>query len=165
MSNFRLLSRAGCVLLLGTTCLWAGEVKKPPTPADKPAVAKSVEQIAEAAQKSVVVITFLGRDGKPQGMGTGFVIAPDGLIATNLHVLGEARPIRVELADGKGYDVTSVHASDRRLDLALLRIDARNLTPLELGDSDKVKPGQAVVAIGNPLGLTRSVVSGVVSAR
>jgi len=166
MSSFRLLSHAGGMLLLGTTCLLAGENKKPAKPVDQPApAAKSVEQISEAAQKSVVVVTFLGRDGKPQGMGTGFVIAPDGLIATNLHVIGEARAIRVELADGKGYDVKSVHASDRRLDLALLRIDAKHLTPLELGDSDKLKPGQAVVAIGNPLGLTRSVVSGVVSAR
>jgi regulator of sirC expression with transglutaminase-like and TPR domain len=134
--------------------LWAGD-----------AATKSVEQIAESARKSLAVITFAGRDGKRQGLGTGFVVASDGLIATNLHVLGEARPITVELTDGKKYPVTSIHASDRALDLALIKIDARNLAALELGDSDRLKEGQGVVAMGNPRGLTNSVVSGVVSAR
>jgi regulator of sirC expression with transglutaminase-like and TPR domain len=133
-----------------------------------PAVAveqKSVEQIAESARKSVVVITSAGRDGKRQGLGTGFVVGADGLIATNLHVIGEARPITVLTADRKRYEVTSVYASDRSLDLALIRIDAKDLTPLEIGDSDTLKEGQAVVAVGNPHGLTHSVVSGVVSGK
>jgi regulator of sirC expression with transglutaminase-like and TPR domain len=124
-----------------------------------------VEQVSEAARKSVVVITFAGRDGKRQGLGTGFVVAADGLIATNLHVLGEGRPVSVQLADGRRFDVTSVHASDRGLDLALVRINARDLPALELGDSDRLREGQTVVALGNPLGLTYSVVSGVVSGR
>jgi regulator of sirC expression with transglutaminase-like and TPR domain len=126
---------------------------------------QSVEQVADGARKSVVVITFKGRDGQRQGLGTGFVVAADGLIATNLHVLGEARPITVRLNDGKRYDVQSIHASDRALDLALIRIDAKNLVPLELGDSDKLRDGRPVVGLGNPLGLTNSVVSGVVSAK
>jgi serine protease Do len=150
------------LLLLLAPCLWAGD--KPPSAASAP-TAKTVEQIADSARKSVVVITFSGRGGKRQGLGTGFVLGAEGLIATNLHVLGEARPIQVRLANGKTYDVTSVHASDRALDLALIRIDAKDLSPLELGDSDRLKDGQAVVALGNPLGLTHSVVSGVVSAR
>lgn len=138
----------------------------PAKPEEKPApTARSVEQIAKAARPSVVVITFSGRDGKRQGLGTGFVVGADGLIATNLHVIGEARPVAVELADGKRCDVTSVHASDRSLDLALIRVNAKNLPPLELADSDQVKDGQPVVALGNPLGLKHSVVSGVVSAR
>ncbi|HZU36537.1 MAG TPA: tetratricopeptide repeat protein [Gemmataceae bacterium] len=136
-----------------------------PTWADQQRLDKSVEQIAAAAQKSVVVIRFLGRDGKPRGLGTGFVVAADGLIATNLHVLDEARPIQVELADGKRYDVTAVHASDRALDLAIIRIPAKGLTPLPLGDSARLRDGQAVVAIGNPEGLAHSVVSGVVSGQ
>src|SRR5437016_2254398 len=78
---------------------------------------KSVEQITTLARKSVVVIKHAGRDGKRQGLGTGFVVA-DGLIATNLHVIGEARPITVETADGKPYEVTSIYASDRSRDLA-----------------------------------------------
>src|SRR5438132_6471044 len=126
---------------------------------------QSVEQVAEAARKSIVVVSFAGRDGKRQGLGTGFVVGADGLIATNLHVLGEARPISVETADGKRHEVKSVHASDRSLDLALIRINAGNLPVLELGDSEHLQDGEAVVAIGNPHGLKNSVVSGVVSAR
>jgi regulator of sirC expression with transglutaminase-like and TPR domain len=125
---------------------------------------KAVEQLVEKVRKSIAVITFTGRDGKRQGLGTGFVIDPDGLIATNLHVIGEARPISVQLGD-KHYDVKTVHASDRLLDLALIRVNAKNLPALTLGNSDEVKQGQAVVAFGNPLGLTHSVVSGVVSSK
>jgi serine protease Do len=87
------------------------------------------------------------------------------LIATNLHVIGEGRPISVELSDGSKHEVTTVHATDRAGDLAIVHIDAKDLTPLDLGDSDKLKEGQAVVALGNPQGLKHSVVSGVVSSR
>jgi serine protease Do len=127
--------------------------------------ANTVEQIAESARKSVVVITQIGRDGIRHGLGTGFIVAADGLIATNLHVIGEARPISVQLANGKHYDVTAIHAFDRFLDLALVRIDAKDLKPLALGDSDSLKQGQSIVAIGNPHGLKNSVVAGVVSGR
>lgn len=123
----------------------------------------TVEQLAEGLRKSIVVVTVTGRDGKRQGLGTGFVVSADGLIATNLHVIGEGRPITVQLADGKKHEVTTVHATDRSLDLALVRIDAKDLPALELGDSAKLKQGAAVVALGNPLGLQYSVVSGVAS--
>ena len=71
--------------------------------------------------------------------------------------------MRVQLADGRHFDVTAIHASDRTLDLAILRIDAKDLPALELGDSDALKQGQSVVALGNPQGLKNSVVAGVVS--
>ncbi len=122
----------------------------------------SVEKLVETVRKAIVVITFSGRDGKREGLGTGFVVAK-GLIATNLHVIGDARPISVEAHDGKRYEVTAVHASDRAADLALLSINAEELSPLELADSDTLKQGQPVVAVGNPHGLTHSVVTGVVS--
>ncbi len=127
--------------------------------------ARTVEQIAESAKKCVVIITGPGRDGRGQTLGTGFVVAADGLIATNLHVIGEGRPISVQLPDGKRHEVTDVHASDRALDLALIRVDAKGLTPLDLGDSEALQQGQTVVAVGNPRGLAHSVVSGVVSAQ
>src|SRR5207247_10946301 len=114
---------------------------------------KAVEQLVEKVRKSIAVITFTGREGKRQGLGTGFVVDSDGLIATNLHVIGEARPVSVKLAD-KEYDVASIHASDRSFDLALLRINAKHLPALALGDSDSLKQGQSVVAFGNPLGST-----------
>ena len=131
----------------------------------KPLKDKSVQELAALAKKSVVVVTFAGRDGQRQGLGTGFILSEDGLIATNLHVIGEARPIRVELHDGRKLDVTAVHATERAQDLAVLKIDARDLPALPLGNSDELQEGQAVVAIGNPLGLERSVVSGVLSGR
>jgi serine protease Do len=125
--------------------------------------AKSVEQIATAARESVVVITSSSRDSRGQGLGSGFVVSADGLIATNLHVIGEARPIQVRLANGKRCEVTAVHAFDRAQDLAVIRVDATGLKPLDLGDSKTLKQGQAVVAFGNPRGLTHSIVAGVVS--
>ncbi len=136
-----------------------------PALAVKPTVTKTVEELAAIAKKSVVVVTFTGRDGQPQGLGSGVIISDDGLIATNLHVIGEARPIRVELHDGRKFDVVSIHATERSQDLAVLKIDARNLPALPLGNSDDLQEGQSVVAIGNPLGLERSVVSGVLSGR
>ncbi len=129
------------------------------------APAKSIESLAEAALKSVVTISHHGRDGKPDGVGAGFVVASNGLIATCFHVIGEARPITVELPGGKKFSVLEVFASDRKLDLAVIRIAATNLVPLPLGDSDALKPGTPVIAIGNPLGLEQSVVQGVVSAK
>src|SRR5438552_1214041 len=72
--------------------------KSKPTAA--PAEAASIEALTASALKSVVVIKYFGRDGKEDGVGAGFVISEDGLIATSLHVIGEARPISVQLADG-----------------------------------------------------------------
>jgi serine protease Do len=124
----------------------------------------SIEELTERVQKSIVVVTSSGRDGQREGVGTGFVVSADGLVATNFHVIGEGRAINVQLADGRRAEVTAVHASDRALDLAIIRIDAQNLTPLELGDSDAVRAGQSVLALGNPQGLKNSVVSGLISA-
>ena len=127
---------------------------------------KSESRVAELAaqvRESIVVVTFEGRDGSEQGLGTGFVVSEDGLIATNLHVIGEARPISVQFADGEKHDVVSVHATERAMDLALIQIEKQGLKPLELGDSSMLQAGTEVVAVGNPQGLRHSVVSGVVS--
>lgn len=156
--------RALLAILLLSSVVHADD-KKDDKPMLEAPPSKAVEKLAESGRKSVVVITFSGRDGKRQGLGSGFVVTADGLIATNLHVIGEARPIQVELADGKRHDVVSIHASDRNLDLALVKIDARDLTPLPLGDNEQLKQGQAIVALGNPHGLKHSVVSGVVSGK
>lgn len=133
---------------------------------DSEAKSSSESRVAELAAQvkdSIVVVTFDGRDGRQQGLGTGFVVSDDGLIATNLHVIGEARPISVQFANGDKHDVVSVHATERAMDLALIRIEKEGLKPLELGDSSKLPPGTEVVAVGNPQGLRHSVVSGVVS--
>ena len=124
----------------------------------------TVEELAALARPSVVVITVLGRDGKEEGVGSGFVVAPDGLIATSLHVIGEARPIFVEFANGQRYEARSIQAWDRKLDLAVIRIGADDLPALKLGDSDALKQGAEIVTMGNPQGLDHSIVEGVVSA-
>src|SRR5436190_1239928 len=122
----------------------------------------SVKALTAKVRPSIVVITFAGREGSQQGLGTGFVIDKRGLIATNLHVIGEARPITVQTADGKSLSVKAIHASDRALDLAVLQVEAMDLVPLELSD-EKTAAGEPVVVMGNPHGLKHSVVSGVIS--
>jgi regulator of sirC expression with transglutaminase-like and TPR domain len=126
--------------------------------------ARTAEQLAASARKSVVMILAAGRTGKPEGVGTGFVVG-EGLIATNMHVIGEGRPITVQTSDGKRHDAMAVHATDRAADLAIIRVDTKDLPALELGNSDDVKQGRDVVSLGNPRGLEYSVASGVVSAR
>lgn len=125
-----------------------------------------VEQLAKRVRKSVVIVSYLGRSGRTEGIGTGFVIDESGLIATNLHVIGQARPIQVETVDGQRFPVRAVEASDRPRDLAILRIDTggKRIPQLKLADSSQLKEGQPVVAIGNPYGLRYSVVAGIVSA-
>lgn len=130
-------------------------------PTEKP---MTYEEITEKALPSIVVVSQLGRDGiEEEGVGAGFVVGEDGLIATSLHVIGEGRAVMIKLADGREYHVTEVHAWDRKLDLAVLRIDGRDLQPLPLGDSDALKQGTIVVALGNPHGFERSVVKGEVT--
>jgi regulator of sirC expression with transglutaminase-like and TPR domain len=123
----------------------------------------NLKELVDQVQKSVVVVSFAGRNGGEQGLGSGFIIREDGLIATNLHVLGEARPISVRTQDGKKYDVKTVFAYERSVDLAIVQIEAAGLPALELGDSDTLSQGQPVVAFGNPQGLEHSVVAGIVS--
>ncbi len=123
----------------------------------------SVAELAKKARTSIVLITMTGRESSDNRLGTGFVISADGLIATNLHVIGEARPISVQMPDGKKLAVTEIRAWDRNLDLAVLKVDGKDLPALELGDSAKLEQGAPMVALGNPYGLKSSVVGGVIS--
>ncbi len=163
--------RLALLLLLCSGCAVSAQRLAPPkkapakTNATTVTETKSIETLTESARKSIVVIKHFGRDGKENGVGAGFIISADGLIATSLHVIGEARPISVELADGKNYEVTEVHAWDRNFDLAIIRVAAEKLHALPLGDSDSLKQGAPVIALGNPLGLQHSVVQGLISAR
>lgn len=103
------------------------------------------------------------REYKQQGTGSGFLIRPDGYIVTNYHVIQNAEKITVNLKGGKKYDAKVV-GSDRKYDLAILKIDAKNLPYLEMGDSDRLQIGQWVVAVGNPYGLHETVTIGIISA-
>ncbi len=115
----------------------------------------TVKQIVERSKPAIVRVE-VGRDR----VGTGFAVSPDGLIATNLHVVAGATEISVRMLDGATYAVARIAAYDPSRDLALLDIDPGAPIPsLTLGDSDKVAAGDPVIAIGNPLGVLDYTVS------
>ncbi len=153
--------------LLSIVILLLNTIPCPLIIAGAPEPAKSgptIEKLITTIKPSVVTVTHAGRGDAKEGTGTGFVVG-EGLIATSLHVIGEGRAITIRLADGKQYDVTEIHAWDRKQDLAVLRIDAKGLKPIPLGDSAELKQGSTLIAFGNPLGFAGSVVQGILSAR
>ncbi|MEP2532438.1 Do family serine endopeptidase [Shimia sp.] len=99
------------------------------------------------------------------GLGSGFILKEDGLIVTNFHVIDDATEITVRLSDGTEFDAEIV-GTDPQTDLALLNIDAAAALPVVvLGNSDEIRVGEDVVAVGNPFGLGGTVTSGIVSAK
>lgn len=104
------------------------------------------------------------RDRIQQSLGSGFIIQPTGLVLTNEHVVRNASEIAVRLLDERWFHAVVI-GTDSKTDVALLQLtDARDLPFLELGDSDKLRVGNWVIAIGNPLGLTSTVTVGITSA-
>ena len=99
-----------------------------------------------------------------QGVGSGVIVNSEGYILTNHHVVDGALEIRVELTDNRTFTAKLV-GSDPPSDLAVLKIDARNLPTITMGDSDRVRVGDPVVALGNPMGIGQTVTSGIVSAK
>ena len=99
-----------------------------------------------------------------QGVGSGVIINPDGYILTNHHVVDGALEIKVEMTDNRTFTAKLV-GSDPPSDLAVLKVEARNLPTVTMGDSDKVRVGDFVLALGNPLGIGQTVTSGIVSAK
>lgn len=99
-----------------------------------------------------------------QGVGSGVIVSPDGYILTNHHVVDGALEIRVELTDNRTFTAKMV-GSDPPSDLAVLKIDAKDLPTISMGDSDRVRVGDPVLALGNPMGIGQTVTSGIVSAK
>jgi S1-C subfamily serine protease len=163
----------GAVALLGglegETTVVTETVASPTSSTTLTGGAMSVNEIYERASSGVVQITStsgnIGGAAAQQALGSGFVVDKAGHIVTNYHVIEGADEIRVSFSNRDTVQAQLV-GSDPSTDLAVLQVDttASALTPLPLGDSDKVEVGDAVVAIGNPFGLDRTATSGIVSA-
>ncbi|WP_050476963.1 DegQ family serine endoprotease [Herbaspirillum rhizosphaerae] len=100
----------------------------------------------------------------PRGVGSGFIISADGYIMTNAHVVEGASEVYVTLTDKREFKAKII-GSDTRTDVALLKIDASSLPRLVIGDSDKIRAGEWVLAIGSPFGLESTVTAGIISAK
>ena len=131
--------------------------------------ASDTASVVAQAEKSVVTITSTSAaggfgGGTSTGVGSGFVVSSNGLILTNAHVVSGAQSLTVDLPDGRQLPATVVTA-DSATDLALIRVSATGLTAATLGDSSAVQVGQAVFAIGTPLGeYADTVTGGIISA-
>lgn len=106
---------------------------------------------------------FFQNQQQVRGAGSGFIIRSDGYILTNEHVVRDAQTLKVTLFGGKKYD-GRVIGTDPQTDLAVVKIDGKNLPAVEMGDSGKLEPGEWVVAIGNPYGFHDTVTAGIISA-
>lgn len=178
------------MIALGALSAAAAGAQREPSPAEaRRAIASAQElgqafiAVAERVSPSVVSVRVEARvtngvvpmpfspfgapppqdDGIAHGNGSGLVIRPDGYILTNNHVIQNATRIEVQLQDGRRF-LAQVIGADPATDLAVVRIEARDLPALEFADSRGVRPGQWAIAIGSPFGLDYTVTTGVVSS-
>lgn len=145
-------------------------VKLESVPIDTDSLMTAAEVYAANVNSTVGITTsittnYWGYQTTSAASGSGFVITADGYILTNYHVIEDANAITVAMYDGTTYDASLI-GYDESNDLAVLKVEAENLVPVILGDSDQLNVGDSVVAIGNPLGeLTFSLTAGLISAK
>ena len=140
------------------------------TPLVSRAVASGRDSYADVVKVVAPAVVTIQTEGRAQrsfrqrALGSGVVVASDGYVLTNNHVVAGAEDIRVELADGRTVRAKVV-GTDKPSDLALLKIDAPDLHPIAIGNSDAVQVGDVVLAVGNPLGIGQTVTMGIISAK
>jgi S1-C subfamily serine protease len=129
------------------------------------AYSRTVAGVAERLTPSVahLAVSRRTRRGRAEGAGSGVAISSDGYMLTSAHVVAGGNGVSATFSDGRELSAEVV-GSDPLSDLAVVRVDARDLTPAQLGDADELRVGQLVVAIGSPMGLAGTVTAGVVSA-
>ena len=129
------------------------------------AYSRTVSSVAERLTPSVahLAVTRRTRRGRAEGAGSGVAISSDGYMLTSAHVVAGGHRVEASFSDGRELPAEVVGA-DPLSDLAVVRADARDLSPAQLGDADELRVGQLVVAIGSPMGLAGTVTAGVVSA-
>jgi S1-C subfamily serine protease len=129
------------------------------------AYSRTVSGVAERLTPSVahLAVSRRTRRGRAEGAGSGVAISSDGYMLTSAHVVAGGNGVSATFSDGREFSAEAV-GSDSLSDLAVVRVDARDLAPGQLGDADDLRVGQLVVAIGSPMGLAGSVTAGVVSA-
>lgn len=123
---------------------------------------KDIPTIAKSAKEAIVTIVTANND-EPIALGSGFLVSSDGAIATNYHVIASGNVAVVKFADGTVLPVDGVLAIDKIHDLAIVKVHGKTFQTLTLGNSDQIEVGEAVVAIGNPLGLELTVSNGILS--
>jgi hypothetical protein len=154
----RVLAAAMTLFVLGC----GSHAASSPAPVSAPAPPPRALSPADIAAKALPAVVTIRT---ARSLGTGFVVRADGWIATNLHVVVGGSRVVVTLRDGRQLPIVELLAASPDHDLALVRIDAHGLPALALGDSNAMRPGDPVVAIGNPMGLEDTVSNGLVSAR
>lgn len=127
------------------------------------AYSRAVIDVVERVGPAVVSVSVRGERGRPAGEGSAFAIAPDGFLVTNSHVVQRAGELAIRLVDGRSLEA-SVVGDDPATDLAVVKVDAGGLPYVALDRPSPARPGQLVVAIGNPLGFQSTVSTGVISA-
>jgi S1-C subfamily serine protease len=129
------------------------------------AYSRTVSGVAEKLTPSVahLAVSRRTRRGRAEGAGSGVAISSDGFMLTSAHVVAGGSGLSATFSDGRELSAEVV-GSDALSDLAVVRVDARDLAPAQLGDADDLRVGQLVVAIGSPMGLAGTVTAGVVSA-
>jgi serine protease Do len=125
---------------------------------------RTVTQLAPLTIEDLLMGRQRSQRAKSTSLGSGVIVSKEGHILTNHHVIAGMTEVRVQLTDGRNFPATLV-GSDPATDIAVLRIDAAKVDPLPLGDSDELRVGQQIFAVGNPYGLEESVTRGIISAK